>query len=615
MKCSVVYFGSLVICTFIACGLFQGGDAGKTLKLPGYRLKFGTWPLVEVSKTGSRFKHGRRAKNNGPPRNHQRPPNGYKLGPPPPGKLVLVNPGEHKGSLHQQLQASLKHYAKQPANQNLPIIVKSPGPNPPPPPPGYKLGPPQNSLNSNPLQFTDASSPSGSNYGPPPLKFTDGKPWTPGPPPTQGSSFNSQGGRPSKLYSALKHSSFSEIFNNGYTEYRSPEVLEGRPLPGPYISINPDGSQVTTYVNEGVMPGPGSGIEVQPSIPPLLKLGDNLPDNYRVIFAQRQILGVKAPDTLANSGNSKPGTQEYDVALNLGTKYEQGYGPKPAEHPPLLIQKFQKRGDHHQHHDYVPQELPDTGLMATTNIVFATPNISAPLGGRNSKLFKAALEEKQRVLKARRKEKPLDAQVKLLGRLFTKLQRLKPPKIAVPIDHYEHKPLDNDDEEEDAWKKVAKSKVDSPVMAVQIQTFSVPDVDSTDPDIVESMAEFGTHDVEFAETDEIINLMEGVMKHGSGRMKLRDLGSNPQEINENLSNWVRRHLTLTRDVNQEAHAKGEELANGQFKQYQTFVTPSGGGGNGWSSSGPVPVDPKRGSRSMPLAMTHMAASMTPVSRR
>jgi len=159
-------------------------------------------------------------------------------------------------------------------------------------------------------------------------------------------------------------------------------------------------------------------------------------------------------------------------------------------------------------------------------------------------------------------------------------------------------------------EKKAKTKVDSPIMAVQIQTYSAPEIDSTDPDVVESMAEFGNHDVEFAETDELVNFMETLMNHGSSRVNLRDLGRNTDEINDNLQNWVQRHLAMTRKVNHQVHSRGEEMASKQFRQYQTFVT-TPGGGNGWVPTEPQVVDPKLGSRSIPNTLTHMGASYTP----
>lgn len=558
---------------------------------------------MEITKVGSRFKLGRirggRHKPPPPPGFSPRPSllksftKGYRLGPPPPpGKLFLLNPSENKGIIHQHLQETLKKYAAtkhQHSSGPLPIIVKGTGPNPPPPPPGYKLGSPG---------------------GP-----TDNG-WIPGPPPLSG---KLTGPRSSRLSSMLQNAAHSGIFV-------SSEFSPGPPVSGTFMTIQPDGTQVTTHVNDNFVPSPPvvlpeSGVERQPNPPPVLKVGGALPENYTVLFAQRQIIGLKSPDTLDISGVENSGANEYDIKLNLGTKYEQGYGAKPPPSHPLVITKFQKRGDYEEEpvKTLVTQALPDTGLISTVNLVFSSPNISAPLGGKNSPHFQKALEEKRRLEKQRKKEKPLDAQVKLLGRLFTKLQRLRPPKLAVPEDELEDEKYvessssgggwgwGGEDDSGD-WKKHAKSKVDSPIMAVQIQTFSAPEVNSSDPDILESMAEFGSHDVEFADTDELVTLMEKAMYHGSSRIPITDLGSNPQEINDNMLNWVRRHLAITRDANLQAHSKTEELASKQFRQYQTFVTPPFGA-NGWGPGGPMPVDPKQGRRSFAVAMSNMMGAL------
>lgn len=578
-------------------------------------MKFGTWPLMEVTRTGSLFKASNRVRglrggrNNGPPKGpggFGPGPGGYRLGPPPtPSKLLLMSQTQkNKGAIHKHLQDTLKQYAAggaKPLNLNLPIIVKAPGPNPPPPPPGYKLGPPSGALTS------------------------DG--WLPGPPyqlnDVTGPGALSGAQPKGRLQSMLMNAAYSGIFKNAVDAYTAPEFNPGPPFSGTYIQVQPDGTQVRTHVNGDVIPGtrtvPAEGVETKPSLPPTLKIGDPLPENYTILYAERQIIGVKTPDTLERSGNVNPGTDEYDAEFSLGGKYEQGHGRKPHYPHALLVQKFQKRGDlHHLKPDkLVTQELPDEGLMSSVNMVISTPNISAPLGGKSSPHFKAALEDKQRMLKNRKKEKPLDAQVKLLGRLFTKLQRLKPPMIRVPADENEpegegyaggnNEPGGWNKPDDDGWNKVAKTKVDSPIMAVQIQTISVPEVDSSDPDIVESMAEFGNHDIEFGETDEIVGLMETLMNHGSSRIDISELGSNPQEINDNLLSWVRKHLAMTREANKEALQRGEEIAKKQFKQYQTFVTPPFGQ-NGWGPGEPMPVDPKVASRSLPIALTNSMAS-------
>lgn len=529
-------------------------------------------------------------------------PSGYNLGPPPPpGKLVLLSPNENKGLIHDHLQETLQKYAKhQGPSKNLPIIVKAPGPHPPPPPPGYKL----------------------TSVGPPP---DDG--WRPGPPPLD---VHGPGPvpfrRPSRLHNMMQQAAYSGIFKNEVGTYISPEFS---PVPpgensGTFSSFGSDGSLITTHVNENfVPPSPRpvsiEGLEAKPSVPPVIRIGEKLPENYTVEFAQRQIIALKSPDNFERSGDESPNTNEYDLGVNLGTKYEQGYGAKPPPSHPIVVTKFQKRGDVEPIvvKKLVKQNLPDTGLMINTNIVFSTPNISAPLGGKDSEHFKQALHEKLHIQKHRKRERPLDAQVKLLGRLFTKLQRLQPPKIAVPEDEVdETQPADAVEggngwgwgqDDDGGWKK-GKPKVDSPIMAVQIQTFSAPEINSSDPDIVESMAEFGNHDVEFGETDEIVHLMDTVMKHGSSRVNLGDLGSNPEEIDENMLNWVRRHLQMTRDANQQAHSHGEKLAANQFKQYQTFVTPPVAS-NGWSPAVADPVDPKLGRRSFALTLTAMTGNM------
>lgn len=564
-------------------------------------VKFGKWPLMEISKSRNlhrpRRPGGRRPFRGRHIGSLPFGPSGYNLGPPPPpGKLVLHSPQENKVVIHEHLQETLKQYAgNQAPSKNLPIIVKAPGPHPPPPPPGYKLA----------------------SVGPPP---DDG--WRPGPPPLGGG--HAPVRRPSRLQNMMQQAAYSGIFKNEIGTYIGPEFSPGPPQSGTYNSFSSDGSLITTHVNDDFVPAPPGplsieGLEAKPSVPPVIRIGEKLPENYTVDFAQRQFVAMKSPDNLERSGNDSPNTNEYDLGVNLGTKYEQGYGAKPPPSHPIVVTKFQKRGDVEPIvvKKLVQQNLPDTGLMINTNIVFSSPNISAPLGGKNSEHFKKALQEKQHIQKHRKRERPLDAQVKLLGRLFTKLQRLQPPKIAVPEDEVdESQPAEvvegggwgwGQDDDGD-WKKVRKPKVDSPIMAVQIQTFSAPEVNSSDPDILESMAEFGNHDVEFGETDEIVHLMDTVMKHGSSRVNLGDLGSNPQEIDDNMLNWVRRHLQMTRDANQQAHSHGEKIANNQFKQYQTFVTPVVAP-NGWSPGVAEPVDPKLGRRSFALTLTSMTGNM------
>lgn len=303
-----------------------------------------------------------------------------------------------------------------------------------------------------------------------------------------------------------------------------------------------------------------------PSIPPVIRIGSHPPPGYVMTHGEQQLITLKLPDV-------KMGKKLDSADLLRGARYQSGAGSS------------RRRSDTYTE----DKNLPDIGAIYTVNMVLQTPNISAPVNGSQSPHFHKGMEEMGRLYggyggqfaAAKSSQSPLDVQVKLLGKLFTDLQRLQPGKARVPDEGQGHGPLPSytDIHTTSSSDPFGSSKpirtyytpkVDAPLLAVHIQSYSLPEPGSSDPDVLDSARIFGLqgHKFEFGATNEIINLMDTAGRTVNNRVPLEELGYSRGEVSHNLEEWIKSYVSLTRRMKDQAHAKGEGIANSAFRQHQ-----------------------------------------------
>ena len=229
------------------------------------------------------------------------------------------------------------------------------------------------------------------------------------------------------------------------------------------------------------------------------------------------------------------------------------------------------------------QNLPQVGAIITRTDLLQSPNISAPLGGVSSLAFQTSLAEKRRqdAIRRRKMGSPLDTQVKLLGKLFSDLQDVKPTRLVKTLEEANGHGL---------------SKVDAPIVAVDVQSYSVPEPNSADPDILDSHRYFGFPGArfEFGNTNELVNNVKKAMIRAK-KVHLHEFGNTPIEVLDGINDRISSFVGLTRQLHQKAHDKGEAVASKGFRQYQVIVSQAG---NGWAA--PQEGDPKTFSHQAPL---------------
>jgi hypothetical protein len=349
-----------------------------------------------------------------------------------------------------------------------------------------------------------------------------------------------------------------------HTAYSTSNYRPGPPLFGPPAYAQPQ------VIMGDLAPSASERFQVEriPQVPPVIKIGGHPPEGYTMTHGEQQLVTLKLPDTTMSrkmdSATLLRGA-EYTYGADIRRRQDNQGGNilKPGQHP-----------NQHQTHQE-DKKLPDVGAIYTVNMVLQTPNISAPTNGSQSPHFQQGMNEMHRIYGSNnKKQSPLDAQVKLLGKLFTELQRLKPPKVNVePVETIIHYKKDSTDPfGSEPQRYYTPPKVDAPLMAIHIQSYSVPEPGSADPDVLESARMFGLqgHRIDFGNTNEIINLMDTAQKAVSKRIPIDELGYTRGEVNHNLQEWVKGYVTLTRKMKDQAHAKGEGIANQSFRQHQYY---------------------------------------------
>jgi hypothetical protein len=304
-----------------------------------------------------------------------------------------------------------------------------------------------------------------------------------------------------------------------------------------------------------------------PKAPPTITLGEFPPQGYKMIHGEQQLITLKMP-------NTKGGMEPEDLLAGAEYNGKLRREDDPFGGPVITTKTMKTR----------EKNLPDVGAIYTVNMVLQTPNISAPVNGSDSEYYRQGMYQMNQYSQQNEHGSPLDSQVKLLGKLFTELQRLKPPKVPVEADQTITNTALKREDTSGLWitnglfskspkTSLVKPKVDAPVMAVHIQSYSVPEANSQDPDVLDSVRTFGLpgHRFQFGSTNEIINLMDTAQKAESSRIPVDELGNNRRQVNENLQQWVKSYINLTRKINQDAHSKGETLANKSFRQHQVYM--------------------------------------------
>lgn len=196
-----------------------------------------------------------------------------------------------------------------------------------------------------------------------------------------------------------------------------------------------------------------------PQVPPTIQIGNHPPSGYSMTHGEQQLITLKLPDV-------KMGKKMDSMSLLRGAEFQSGPGTN-------------RRQDFFNKPRNEDKKLPDVGAIYTVNMVLQTPNISAPMNGSDSPHFYQGIEQMARIY-GKPSSSPLDGQVKLLGKLFTELQRIKPGKSRV-VDEPSYTvstTTTNSDpfgSHSAPQKTYYTPKVDAPLLAVHIQSYSVPE--------------------------------------------------------------------------------------------------------------------------------------------